>query len=415
MSTDFVALQEPFGADGIRTVNFFNGRLLTGADMGREQAARREAGARFGQAMGDGVASGLEVAYLGNIAPNNRPAVSVAPGVAINRVGQTLYLSQAVTLALDRAAPPSAANVACLFGDCAPPADGGYVGGAGLYMLTIGPAFTSEGRAQVSGMDDSSARCATDATVEAVQFRRLEIRPELFGGAVFGDPDFRNRIAYHAFGAGVQAAWPADLMADAVRQDDLIEALRDHGLTDEETPLALIAFSGSYVHVFTDGWSVRRPVFTRDADTVTANLSEPRRAGLGRAMFRQFQDEIEDISRVSGALAATVARTRFAQLPPVGLLPTLTDAQAAAFFAGMTVRGPLFIDAGAVEPLIRESFSAPSIDTTTDHVVWLYRIVQTRMAGNPDVLLFASGHLPPRGEARLNLSYWNYANYALVL
>jgi hypothetical protein len=31
-----------------------------------------------------------------------------------------------------------------------------------------------------------------------------------------------------------------------------------------------------------------------------------------------------------------------------------------------------------------------------------------------DILLFASGHLPYRGDARFNLSHWNYANYALI-
>jgi hypothetical protein len=414
MPTDFVALQEPFEADAIRTVNFFNGRLLTGADMGREQAARREAGARIGMAVGDGVASGLEVTYLGNVAPNNQPAAQVSAGVAISRTGQTLCLKQPVSLALARAAPPGAASVACLFNDCAPLAAGDYVGGAGLYLLTIGPAFTTEGRAQVSGMGDASARCATDATVEAVQFRLLEVRPELFGQATFGAPDFRNRIAYHAFGAGVGAAWPADLLGSVAREDDLIEAMRDHGLSDEEVPLALMAFEGSFAHVFTDGWSVRRPVFPRDPDTVFANLAEPRRIGLGRAMFRQFQDEVDDIARVTGALAATVARTRFAQLPPAGLLPILTDAQIAAFFGGMTVAGPLYIDASCVEPLIRESFAAPAIDTASDHAVWVYRIAETRMSGKADVALFASGHLPYRGDARFNLNHWDFANYALI-
>jgi hypothetical protein len=35
--------------------------------------------------------------------------------------------------------------------------------------------------------------------------------------------------------------------------------------------------------------------------------------------------------------------------------------------------------------------------------------------GNPaPVMLFAGGHLPYRGDARFNLNYWNYANYALI-
>lgn len=409
MASDFIALQEPWKDGAIRTVNFFNGRLLTGADMGREQAARRQSDARIGLAMGDGIAAGLEVRFLGNVAPGKRPAVSVSAGVAVNRSGSALCLAEPVRLALDRPPPPGADAVDCLFGDCQPLADGAYVAGQGLYLLTIAPSFATEGRAQVSGMGDAAARCATDATVEAVQFRLLEIRPQLFGDARAAQADFRNAIAYEAFGAGVRPDWPADLLGSDVRTDDLVESMRGHGLEDSEVPLALVAFT-SAGHQFTDMWSVRRPIFTRDAGSIAANLAEPRRVGLGRAMFRQFQDEIEDIT----ALAATVARQRFAWLPPAGLLPELTDAQAAAFFAGMTVRGPQHIDASAVEPLLRESYVAPAIDTRTDHVVWLYRIAQTRMTTRADILLFASGHLPYRADARFNLNHWDFANYALI-
>jgi hypothetical protein len=415
MATKFVALQEPIGTDGIRTVNFFNGRLLTGGDMSREQAARREADARIGLALGDGVASGLEVTYAGLSAPGKRPAVTISPGVAVNRTGHVLCVTKPVELALSRAASPAASNVACLFDDCAPPAEGDFVGNAGLFMLTIGPAFTSEGRAQVSGLADANARCATDATVEAVQFRLLQIRPELFEGTTYDDPDFRNQIAYRAFGKRVLADWPANLLASSPRDDDLIEEMRGHGLQDSEVPLALIAFDGAYVHHFTDNWSVRRPLDLRDPDTIVSTISEPRRLKVGRAMFRQFQAEIDDIGRVSGALAKTDARTRFGYLPPAGFLPVLNDKQVFDFFAPMTVRGPVHIDASAVEPLLRESFAAPAIDTKSDHVVWLYRIAQTRMTPRAaPILLFASGHLPYRGDARFNLNHWNFANYALT-
>ena len=414
MPTDFVALLEPVGTDGISTVNFFNGRLLTGNDMSREQAARREADARIGLALGDGVASGLEVSYVGLVAPDKRPAVSVSPGIAVNRLGHTLRLTQSIELALSRAATPPANNVACLFDDCTPPADGDFVGNAGLYMLTIGPAFISEGRAQVSGLADANARCAIDATVEAVQFRLFQIRPEQIGGIGFDDPDFRNRIAYRAFGTGVLPGWPSDLLGSDPRGDDLIEEMRGHGLQDSEVALALISFDGALVHHFTDSWSVRRPLSLRDPDTIVATIAEPRRLAVGRAMFRQFQAEIDDIGRVAGALARTDARTRFGYLPPAGFLPALNDEQVAAFFDPMTVRGPVHIDASAVEPLLRESFSAPAIATASEHVVWLYRIAQTKMSGKAPILLFASGHLPYRGDARVNLNHWDYANYALV-
>lgn len=415
MPTDFVALQEPIATDGIRTVNFFNGRLLTGNDMSREQAARRAADARIGLALGDGVASGLEVTYAGLVAPDKRPAVTIAPGIAVNRLGHTLCLTQSIELALSRAATPASSGVACLFADCAPPADGDFVGNAGLYMLTIAPAFTSEGRAQVSGLADINARCAIDATVEAVQFRLIQIRPEQFGGTTFDDPDFRNRIAYRAFGVGVLAAWPSDLIGDDPRADDLVEEMRGHGLQDSEVPLALIAFDGAFIHHFTDAWSVRRPLSLRDPETIVSTISEPRRLCVGRAMFRQFQAEIDDIGSTAGALAKIVARTRFGYLPPAGFLPALSDGQAAAFFDPMTVRGPVHLDASAVEPLLRESFSAPAIDTASDHAIWLYRIAQTRMTPRTaPILLFASGHLPYRGDARFNLNHWDYANYALV-
>lgn len=408
MPGDFVALQEPFGEDAIRTVNFFNGRLLTGNDMSREQAARREADARIGLALGDGIANGLQVAFKGNIAPGGRPAVEVQPGVAVNRAGSVLCLKHKVSLALDRAAQPGTDNVACLFGDCAPLADGDYVAGAGLYVLTIAPAFTSEGRAAVSGMGDTSPRCALDATVEAVQFRLLEIRDELFD-ADPGQGDFRNRIAYEAFGVGVLPGWPANLLGGTARADDLIEVMAGHGLSLGEVPLALIAFT-SAGHIFTDNWSVRRPIALRDPDGVVGAISEPRRLAVGRAMFRQFQDEVATIP----AIGLIRARDRFRYLPPVGLIPGLGDNRIDFFFEGMTVRGPTHIDASAVEPMLRESLSAPAIDTDSAHAIWLYRVAQSEIANKPDLLIFANGHLPYRADARFNLSHWNFANYPLI-
>jgi hypothetical protein len=413
MATQFPALDQPLADGGIRTVNFFNGRLLTGGDMGREQAARREADARIGLAMGDGVASGLMVSYAGRIAPNNRPAATITAGVAVNREGRTLRLAQDVTIEVSRQAAAGPDAVACLFDDCVSTAQGDYVAGQGLYLLTIAPAFISEGRAQTSGIDGAAARCNTDATVEAVQFRTIEIDQSLLGGASFAAADFRNRIAYRAFGQGVTRAWPADLLGSDPRGDDLLDAIGTT-LRADEVPLALIAFVGSFDHLFTDVWSVRRPVCQRDAGDVTANLSEPRRIGVGRAMFRQFQKQIEELAGANGALGAVSAQSHFKKLPPVGIIPWIDDSQAADFFEGMTVRGPLHIDAACVEPLLRESFSAPAINTDSPEAIWVYRVAQTAMDEAGPVLIFANGHLPYRGDARFNLNYWNYANYSLM-
>jgi hypothetical protein len=415
MATQFPALDQPFAEGGIRTVNFFNGRLLTGSDMGREQAARREADARIGLAIGDGVAQGLEVSFAGRIAPNNRPAATIEAGVAVNREGRTLRLPQRIAIEISRSAGTSPEAVPCLFEDCVDQTPGDYVAGQGLYVLTIAPVFVSEGRAKTSGFDDKSARCNTDATVEAVQFRTILVEPALLAGASFAAPDFRNRVAYRAFGKGVTRAWPADLLGSDPRGDDLLDLL-GATLRADEVPLALLAFTGSFDHLFTDNWSVRRPVCQRDSHAVVANLAEPRRVGVGRAMFRQFQEHIFTLAAANGKLPSVTARSHFKWLPPAGILPWLTDAEALAFFAGMTVRGPLHIDATSAEPLIRESFDMPAVETASPEAVWLYRIAQNRMdpAHPAPVMLFASGHLPYRGDARFNLNYWNYANYALI-
>src|SRR3970282_1797040 len=97
-------LQQTILDGGIRAVNFFNGRLLTGEDLAREQTARREADRRLGLALGDGVARGLEVAEAKD--QSYGTAATVAAGLAINRRGQTLHLPCAVDVLLsDRNAP----------------------------------------------------------------------------------------------------------------------------------------------------------------------------------------------------------------------------------------------------------------------------------------------------------------------
>lgn len=415
MATELPALEQPLPEGGIRTVNFFNGRLLTGSDMGREQAARREADARIGLAIGDGVAAGLAVSYEGRIARNNRPAVKVTAGVAVNRDGRTLRLPQDVTIEVSRQAASGPAAVPCLFEDCVDQSPGDYVAGQGLYLLTIAPAFVSEGRAQTNGFDDKAVRCNTDATVEAVQFRTIEINPQKLGGASFAAADFRNRIAYRAFGEGVTRPWAADLIGSEPRGDDLLDALGTL-LRSDEVPLALLAFTGSFNHLFTDNWSVRRPVCPRDVDDVFANLADARRPGVGRAMFRQFQDHVASLAGANGKLPTVTARSHFPSLPPAGILQGLTDQEVLAFFSGMTVRGPLHIDSASVEPLIRESFVMPAIEAASEEAIWFYRIAQNRMStpAPAPVAIFASGHLPYRGDARFNLNYWDYANYALI-
>ena len=56
-----ISLQQPILYGGILSINFFNGRLLSARDLTREQSANRESDRRLGQAIGEGIAYGLEV------------------------------------------------------------------------------------------------------------------------------------------------------------------------------------------------------------------------------------------------------------------------------------------------------------------------------------------------------------------
>jgi hypothetical protein len=82
-----IDLQQPVIDSGIRSINFFNGRLLSAGDLTREQSAYREADRRLGGAIGEGVAYGLEVSKAANF-QKDKPAVSVEGGLAINRRGK---------------------------------------------------------------------------------------------------------------------------------------------------------------------------------------------------------------------------------------------------------------------------------------------------------------------------------------
>lgn len=424
---DLLQLQQPLKEGGIRSVNFFNGRLLTGKDLSREQAAWREADWRLGLALGDGVAFGLEVEYAPQQSAPNRPAVKVKPGLAINRKGQTLRLSKEALVALSRRF--EALTAECLFGDCVPLGGGKFVSGAGLYVLTIAPAAASEGKAATNGLDPENVRCNTDAMVEAVQFRLLEIKPAAYAGLDVSAPSFRNRLAYLCFGAGVKPEWFANLLGAPAREDDVMAALRKTVLADSEVPLCLIWLTGAAELKFIDLWAVRRPLARPDAHGAFGSLVEPRRLAVGQAMFLQFQDQIAALATPQGNLGTVTARSHFGYLPPAGIIPVAedtgrTDEAATRFFQGMTFRGPTYINAAKLEDLMRESLCYPPIDAGGREMIWLYRVRENRKAidfSDPgsssrsrSYLVFASGHLSYRADAQFDLGYWNFANYALA-
>jgi hypothetical protein len=144
-------------------------------------------------------------------------------------------------------------------------------------------------------------------------------------------------------------------------------------------------------------------------------------------MFLQFQRQLLDAAPPGGDLGPVAARTHFRYLPPAGVIPVpggdaAAKTAAARFFAGMTCRGPTFIDAARVEALVRESLTYPPVDTQGGELVRLYHVRENRAAvdragdapGPRAYLVFASAHLPDRADARFDVGAWDYANHPLA-
>ena len=419
-SGDFIDLEQPVGDGGIESVNFFNGRLLTGGDMSREQAARRSSEGRLGEALGDGVAFGLEVSAQPPGTGETLPSILVQPGLAISRTGQLLRLTQPEQIRLSRTDSTSFATSGCAFDDCTPLSGGTYVAGEGLYLLTIAPAELAAGRAPTNGSGATGTPCDTDRRIDGVRFRLIEIPSSLYADLPVNDPNFRNQIAYRCFGPGVLVDWSTNLLGSGARVDGLLDKMAAYGFAPQEVPLALIGFQGAATLTLLDAWAARRPLALADPPGAFRSATAPRRVATGRAMLAQFQAQLDEL--VAANTPALKARTHFPNLPPVGVLPQMTPDQGKDFFGGMEIRGPVHINSATVELLIRESLAFPAIRSADIEIVWLYAVAENLIAGTRALadgtkvdpyLVFASANLAYRGDARFNLHRWNYANYAL--
>ncbi|MDJ0642088.1 MAG: hypothetical protein QNJ15_04660 [Erythrobacter sp.] len=431
MADGTILLEQPVPEGSLQATNFFNGRLLEGSDFTREQNARAQADERLGQAMGAGVAFGLTLKEgLEMVAEDGenslgRPII-VEPGLAVNALGQAMRLSSRQQVQLTR---PPAANDGTLasgcgpFGACSALGTGTYVAGQGLYILTIAPAQMRSGRAPSNGISGAAVSCNIDQVIETVQFRLLEVPASLYNFLPATADDFRNQIAYRCFGEGVKADWVTHLLARGPRGNDLVQDMAANGLGEQEVPLGILAYTGADTIMFIDAWAVRRPLVQQDSGDRIGSLVEPYRLANGMAMLRQFQDHLATEVGAPVSLGDVRARSHFPYLPPAGVLPNFSEEQALEFFGGMTIRGPVHINGPQVEPLLRESQSAPAIRSADNEVVWLYAVAANRMAGavaagDPDTadpyLIFARGDLAYRGNARFNLHRWDYANFALT-
>ena len=363
--------------------------------MSDEQAANREGRKRLGQSLGDGVAFGLEVSEAAGLSKKDAPVVTINPGMAVNRQGQTLNLAAPNSISLIRQSiADTSANSGGVFKDCQQTQlqSGVYIAGAGLYLLTIAPAEGSAGRAPVSGLGNTTTTCNARYTVEGVQFRLLQLN---ISNKDLADPLLlRNRVAYKCFGAAIITNDP---FAPQSSQYGLLDTLRPNSLTDYDVPLALIYWTASGGITFLDQWSVRRRLTARAVSDRWAHLLGDRRASEIQAMILQFEEHILDIlaKESNEATRKINARERFDYLPPAGIMPFSRSSAKVGFtpeifFKDIAARASV-IEPGLLPTLFHEALNYSPIDLVNKETVGIFE-----MSNNPDVRVFASHHLSRR-------------------
>jgi hypothetical protein len=407
-------LANPIFDQGIRSVNFFNGRLLSAEDLSREQAAGRESRRRFAQAIGDGVAYGFEVERAAG--SGTKAVVTIQPGLAINRKGDVLQLPVPVNLSLVRpetGGPASGGNAS--FDACTPFQSGVYVTGAGVYLLTVSPAQGREGRATVSGLQNAAAGCNTKYLVDGVQFRLIQLD---FTAAELGDSlRLRNLVAFRCFGVTTALAGLADPFGPPLDQYGLLDELRPNRLTDCSVPLAVVLWTAEAGLGFIDLWSVRRKPTQNRVLSDWPSLVSERRSSEAEAMLLQFEDHIQDLRVSETSPASLVANRRFGYLPAAGLLPVATRAAPSGFnpivfFGERSPSKIAIMESDSLRDLLHESFYHEPIGLGASEPIQLYAIWENLRAFEAGAtiqpaVVFAKHTLRYRGVSKFGRASWS--------
>jgi hypothetical protein len=471
-------LLTPLLDGGIHYTNFFNGRLLSAEDMQREQFASRLQRQQLGQAIGDGVVYGLEVNDVTDVSPGTgKPdrTVSVSAGMAINRLGQALYLPEAMNVSMVPAKDEMAAD-AGLFAPCSKVPATDLLSNTGVYILVVTPASGYEGQAPASGVNsgDLSARggCRRRDTVEGVQFRLVRVKLESLpniNATTLGDITrcataiengtdkaknfslLRNLLAHLCFGTEELARFARDPFGSVENKSPItvygvVDALREGKtplLTDCDVPLGLIYWTTAGIQ-FVDQWSVRRRTVTKPVSTSWPVVFSERRRAEAEARFEQFQDQLSQLLAVNSSpalLSLLTAAGWFRYLPAAGMIPIssgsvvrymqennaatysvtvpTTGVDPGSFLAGVTCRKPACIEGAQVEHIFSDSLTNPPIDLSSKEFMFIYLVrenVEALQESAPPrpYIIFTSGNLPYYGNARLDLARYDFSSYAFV-
>lgn len=416
-----VNLLTPILSTRTRSINFFNGRLLAGEDLTTEQQNNRVAHSLLGEAIGDGVVYGLEVTQSTLSSTIQSPVLAITQGLAINRNGAALLLDTNTEIRLVRPSTQTATTPAPIFQDCTPAQSGPYIAGAGVYLLTVGPATATEGLAEVSGLNNSQAACNSGYNTQGVQFRLIPVN--LTQNELDDTDHLRNLVAYKCFGVADQAGFLADPFGTSLTSYGLLGQLRSsHTLTDCDVPLAMLYWTADQGIVFVDMWSVRRAAPQSTSTSGWSLLLGARRLREAEAEFFQFEDQIEWMLAAENNPPSVVADSRFAFLPAVGIMPITGQGSSSGFdpdtFFGAHASSDIATtDADLLRELFHDGFYEQPIQLSTAGKVQLYLIwenLQSVLQGTSTqlALVFASSTLRYRGIARFGTAKWSLSRFA---
>lgn len=442
--------------DGINNTHYFNGRILTADALRDDQVAHRQQRQQLGRAIGAGIVGGLTVQH---IAGSDPPTLRVKKGLALNAQGQALELTQDVEVMLAHEQDTETA-AGGLFVACRPADTGEYVTGRNVYILALSPAsgykekaplydLTTNGNGRANG-------CGFRYATEGVQFRLVEVDLDdatLFPGTAQADVDalilaepqtaatrsrLRNLLAHLCLGTLEAANFATDLFSAVAYGAQpaaygLLERLTDpdpaqadeYTLTPCDVPLALLYWTTAGVQ-FVDMWSVRRRVVRPAAATAGLAMTTDRRLAEGEAAFRQFQEQVAEITRPGvpqSELNLIRARDYFYYLPAAGIILLRNTAAERGFiqdtFFDSVIWPPdIFIPGSRLPRLLTRAYYYPPFNLHGEEFLRLYKVHENREAinagsGTPPgrYLVFASGHLPYEGVALFDQAHVEYSNY----
>lgn len=452
-------LNTPITDEGLASISFFNGRVLSAEDMQAEQAAHRRQRAQVGQAQGPGVVRGLHVRPAAGAEPT---ALRVTKGLAVNRAGVPVELFVDVEVSVVDADVESERATAGDFMTCeALPAV--TATGTGAYLLVVCPATEPREQTPRVAMGDGgmAESCGPRYQVEGVRFRlvHLDVSDDRLVPAVLREPlrnlmgrtDLspaersrrRNLLAHWCLGTADARQAPVDLYDRLVRAEPPdaepvrygpLDALRtpttpeaEPVLTPHDVPLALFVWEEDRVTTV-DAWAVRRRIHR------LGGAPEPvtdRRRAEGEAALQQFQAHVVDLPthEPAGDVLDVGLTAYFRYLPAACLVPLVNSAgrpgvAPETFLGDYPARAPVYAEGRRVPLLFAQAAVTPPVDLTRRTALRTYRIreadaareVPSTVPERPSsvaapYLLLASGYLPRIGDPRYDLSHWNFAHF----